>query len=65
MKTEHCIYCGVLLPEQTTEREGDWWKTHDWRAEREIHAEDCEWVRTQAHTLPDTKASEKRNELEP
>lgn len=49
MKTETCIYCGAELPEQP-EREGDWWKTHDWRAEREIHNEGCEWVETQAHT---------------
>lgn len=52
MKTETCIYCGAELPEVQPEREGNWWVKHDWRAERELHNEGCEWVETHAHTLP-------------
>jgi hypothetical protein len=51
-KTECCIYCGALIPVDESEREGNWWINHDWQAEREMHNEDCEWVKTEAHTKP-------------
>lgn len=49
--TEACMYCGAELPPVDHDTPPAVNDHAAWRALREQHLDDCEWIATQAHRI--------------